>query len=88
MTEQKGHPADAGARKPFVFEEDQIVEFVDIVHAAIHDSAVIYWTMDLLDGGVNAANLREMARRWREWEFDPQDFAARLELLADDMEAE
>jgi len=66
--------------------EDQIIEYAAIIREATGDLLAPNWTADLIDGGMNPSHLRTMAQRWREFEFEPQDFATRVEQLADAVE--
>lgn len=66
--------------------EGVIEEYAAIIREATVEHLAPNWTLDLIEGGINPDALREMGQRWTEWGFEPLDFPARLEALADAVE--
>jgi dsRNA-specific ribonuclease len=67
--------------------EGVIEEFAAIVREATVEHLAPNWTLDFIAAGTDPAALREQARRWDEFGFEPIAFPARIEALADAFEA-
>lgn len=65
--------------------EDIGPRFVQFLEYAI-DTGATNWSTDLAVKGAGPASLRLMAGRWRDWDFEPPEYADALEVFADDVE--
>ena len=50
------------------------------------DTGALNWSTDMAIKGANPSSLRLMAGRWRDWDFEPPEYADALEVFADDVE--